>query len=501
MGTSSVGWTVTDENYNILKAKGKLMWGTRLFTEAETAKSRRDFRSSRRRLKRRKERIKILEMLFSKEISKIDLGFFQRLKVSKYHIEDKSIEQPNTLFNDENYHDKDYHDNFPTIYHLRKFLLDGNKPKDIRFLYLAIHHLFMHRGHFLFPDMSIEGVKEFGPVFKELQNYLYDELGLDFAWKSEKEDEVLEILKDRNMRKSDKEKELCKLIQFEGKKIDNQRKAIIGLFCGCKKKFSDIFLNDEYKEDSINSFSFAESSFDEKRGDLEALLGDKIACVEYIKSIYDWAKLSDVLQGENSISAAKVRSYEEHQQNLKDIKYLLNKYDKKAKNEFFRDENKKDNYVAYIENKVTQEDINKKVNKLLDGLKELDNKDQNLIDDLKSKAVNGLLFPKQVTSDNGVIPYQIHKVELEKILDNMKGYFPFLLEEEDGISVMDKLISTFTFRIPYYVGPLNNHSDKAWIVKNKDEKIYPWNFKEVVNLEESAEKFIENLTKIGRAHV
>ena len=31
IGTNSVGWAVTDENYNLCKFGGKRMWGIRLF--------------------------------------------------------------------------------------------------------------------------------------------------------------------------------------------------------------------------------------------------------------------------------------------------------------------------------------------------------------------------------------------------------------------------------------------------------------------------------------
>src|SRR5699024_4603449 len=54
------------------------------------------------------------------------------------------------------------------------------------------------------------------------------------------------------------------------------------------------------------------------------------------------------------------------------------------------------------------------------------------------------------------------------------------------------------FRIPYYVGPLNGyHSDKggnSWVVKKTEEKIYPWNFEKVVDIEESANRFIRRMT-------
>lgn len=36
-GTDSVGWAVTDEQYNILKFGKKAMWGIRLFDEANPA--------------------------------------------------------------------------------------------------------------------------------------------------------------------------------------------------------------------------------------------------------------------------------------------------------------------------------------------------------------------------------------------------------------------------------------------------------------------------------
>ncbi len=120
IGTNSVGWAVTDENYQILRFNGKLMWGSRLFDEAKTAQNRRQQRSARRRLQRRHWRIELLQELFAEEICKVDPGFFQRLKDGALLCEDKKEQQWNTLFNDDLYQDIDYHTDYPTIYHLRK---------------------------------------------------------------------------------------------------------------------------------------------------------------------------------------------------------------------------------------------------------------------------------------------------------------------------------------------------------------------------------------------
>ena len=153
MGTASLGWAVTDSNYQILKKHGKALWGVRLFESAETAEKRRTFRTARRRLDRKNWRIKVLQELFAEEISKIDMGFYLRMKESKYYPEDKRDyegkcpELPYALFVDSDYTDKDFHKQFPTIYHLRKWLMETEDIPDIRLVYLAIHHMMKHRGH------------------------------------------------------------------------------------------------------------------------------------------------------------------------------------------------------------------------------------------------------------------------------------------------------------------------------------------------------------------
>ena len=50
MGTSSLGWAVTDDKYRLLRKKGKDMWGVRLFDEADTAAARRTNRVAKRRI-------------------------------------------------------------------------------------------------------------------------------------------------------------------------------------------------------------------------------------------------------------------------------------------------------------------------------------------------------------------------------------------------------------------------------------------------------------------
>ena len=141
IGTNSVGWAVTDQQYKLLRFNKKDMWGSRLFEEAKTAKERRVYRNSRRRLDRRKRRLKLLEELFLDEISKVDNTFFRRLEESNLYNEDKSIKFNYALFNDKDYTDIDFYNEYKTIYHLRKDLIFEDRKFDIRLVFIALHHL------------------------------------------------------------------------------------------------------------------------------------------------------------------------------------------------------------------------------------------------------------------------------------------------------------------------------------------------------------------------
>lgn len=80
IGTNSVGWSVTDENLDLVKKKNKNLWGTRKFDAGDTAEQRRLYRSTRRRKQREKERIKLLRMLFEKKLQKLILYFSKKWK-------------------------------------------------------------------------------------------------------------------------------------------------------------------------------------------------------------------------------------------------------------------------------------------------------------------------------------------------------------------------------------------------------------------------------------
>ena len=328
MGTGSLGWAVTDSTYQVMRKHGKALWGTRLFESASTAEERRMFRTARRRLDRRNWRIQVLQEIFSEEISKVDPGFFLRMKESKYYPDDKRDaegncpELPYALFVDDNYTDKDYHKDYPTIYHLRKMLMETTEIPDIRLVYLVLHHMMKHRGHFLLSG-DISQIKEFKSTFEQLIQNIQDE---ELEWHISLDDAAMQfvehILKDRNLTRSTKKSRLIK--QLNAKSACE--KAILNLLSGGTVKLSDIFNNKELDESERPKVSFADSGYDDYIGIVEAELAEQYYIIASAKAVYDWSVLVEILGNSVSISEAKIKVYQKHQADLKTLKKIVRQY-------------------------------------------------------------------------------------------------------------------------------------------------------------------------------
>lgn len=504
IGTDSVGYAVADTDYNLCKFKGNAMWGVDLFEESNSAAERRTLRSARRRGLRKRNRIEWLQMLFDEEISKVDNAFYQRLKESCLYLDDKSSNVPYAVFADGNYTDKEFHTDYPTIYHLRKELIKSSQPHDIRLVYLALHHIIKHRGHFLFDNMGsdFESESSFETLFDDLKLYLKEEYEIEFECNDSLR--FSEILKDKTLKKTAKSSESYKLFGYS-KRNNPYETALIDLMCGRNVGFSDMFGDKSFDSEEVNGITF-ESGYDDNENTYRDLLQEKFEPIEKAKAVYDWAILADILNGEKYngkkyISFAKVKTYEEHSSDLKMLKDFVKERCKSLYGEIFRiTKDKLDNYTAYcgkykengrngvIQYRTNQADFCKYLKKRFEKL------DKTGYEEMFDKIENGTFMPKIVVKDNGIIPMQVNRSELKAILKNASTYLEFLnKKDENGISVSDKIVKIFEFRIPYYVGPLNNHSLKSWLVRS-DEKIYPWNFDSVVDIEQSAENFINNLT-------
>ena len=510
IGTNSIGWAVTDTSYNILKKNRKFLYGVRLFDEAQTAVERRVNRNNRRRLKRRNERLKFLKNSFEKYILKKDPLFFERLEDSFFYEEDKRIKQKNTLFNDENFKDKDFHKKYPTIYHLRYELMNSKEEHDVREVYLAIAHILKNRGHFLFENFEVSDSEKVNnrDTLKELiinfEDYIDTLEDIDFEIKDI--DKFCDILLDSNMRRKDKETNLKSL-------VNGKDKIIIRLLIGFETQLDKIYTNNEAIVENKVKINFSSSNYDEKYSEIEATLGDDIELIDKSKEIYDYVILQKILKDSNSISESKVKSYIKYKEDLIKVKYFIKKY--------FGDENYK---LIFNSNVTSKSKINSRDNNFIkkyfgkeEDYKKLKNYREKILalktselikleienwdEELKNYIINGIaegdLLEVQKSISNSVIPMQLHLYELKKILDNASNYLTFLNEVDNtNLSFKEKIIQIFEFRIPYFIGPLNDRSEFSWLERNNYKaKVYPWNFNEVIDVKKSAENFITRMTR------
>lgn len=492
IGTSSVGFAVTDEDYNLIKAGGKDYWGAFLFDEAVSAVERRGYRTARRRQARRRYRLNLLEELFNEEIAKKDFSFFIRLKNSAYYLGDKEEDAraKYPLFNDKGFTDKDFYKRYPTIFHLRKALI-SEEITDIRLLFLGVHHIVKNRGHFLYEGQNFkaddpEYMKE---GFGEINAYLESE---ELPLLNDKiRDGIYSLLCDEKIRRADKKSEIKKLMPAMKDKslkarYDETVNALLGYQFAVKKLFD---AEEDFEEAPKLAF---DGSFDEKFGKIYEVLGDeRAAFINALKKIHDLASLQNILQGEKYLSAAKVKSYEKHKSDLKALKDYVRRNCPEKYFAVFKDKSGKlSNYPAYVKQAkpASKDDFYAFLKKEVRGA-------EAAFPDI----ADGTFLPKQITGDNCVIPYQLNEAELRAILKNAEKYFPFLSEKDSSnLSVSEKILSLLTFRVPYYVGPFNSKAgDYRWIVKREGketDKITPWTFDKIVDKDASEQAFIRRMT-------
>ena len=93
------------EEYNLLKFHGEPAWGATLFDAPASKAERRGYRTARRRLERRKQRVQLVRELFAEEIAKVDGRFYIRQQESALFREDAG--DAYSIFNDPDYTDRE----------------------------------------------------------------------------------------------------------------------------------------------------------------------------------------------------------------------------------------------------------------------------------------------------------------------------------------------------------------------------------------------------------
>lgn len=515
MGTGSDGWAVTDGEGRLLHFKKQPTWGSRLFDSAETAASARIPRSQRRRYVRRRWRLDLLQGLLQEEVEKVDPDFFLRLRQSRLVDSD-----PNKttaayrwpIFNESDFTEVDYYDQFPTIYHLRKHLLESDEQADIRLVYLALHNIVKCRGNFLREGSSLsaknakpdDAVKAFCEALEAWSE------GRDGEYSPINVDDVVAALTAKGVSSSERAAAIADYVtvSFGDRAADKKlKKALATAMVGLKAEFKDVFGEFSAEKTKISL------SNDEE---VEAL---REACPDDSKDVFDslcGVYAAYVLQGllsyasGETISANMVAKYDRYGADLKLLKALVREYkDAKAYDSFFRGPLYSDKsgysvaqskgYTRYNLGKISYDDFAKEVKKLFAGTAaEGDSRYLDMMDAFENQR----FLRRLKTSDNGSIYYQLHLEEMETILDNQAKFYPVLKEQRE------KLLSLVTFRIPYYVGPLTQRNARldahdnprfAWSERKpgmENAIITPWNWDSIIDKGKSAENFIKRMTGI-----
>lgn len=513
IGTNSVGAAVTDPNYRVLKFKGNAMWTSAVFDSAEQAADRRMNRTARRRLDRRQQRRDLLRELMAPAICPVDPLFFDRIRESALWAGDKTTGSRFTYFSDEGYTDKEYHKAYPTIHHLICELMKDPQPHDPRLVYIACSYILTHRGHFLneADKEKINDVLDIGRVFEELREWFCSCTDMEFPFSCTAEEFGGVLTANRGV--NNRTRGFYDLL-FGGKKpktaIDDavDTDLLIKLISGGKIELSKLFMNEEYNDLENNKIQLSDAGFDEKEAELRGELGDDFGLIAAAKNIYDWSLLTEVLDGCESISEAKVRVYEKHGEDLAALRRIVRKYcPDKYRNIFKTAKYRYDNYTSYSGNvsssgRITDAKLSRCGQEAFcDFLKkELKNvvpeQGDAEFERVMTEITDHTFCPRQVNTDNRVIPYQLYYTELKAILGNAKNYIPQLNVTDEYGSTADKILQLMTFRIPYYVGPLvkKNGNDNAWIVRRGEGRILPWNFDDMVDKDRCEDEFIRRMT-------
>lgn len=491
IGSNSIGWAIIRKDVelyhkripiydyksgDILSFKDRYFWGSLLFNKVKNKNNKtpasiaREKRNYRRRIRRRKWRLKQLRNIFAEEMKYIDDGFFKRLDESFLQRDNKIY----PIFNNKEV-EKQYHSEYPTIYHLRKALIEKSEKKfDLRLVFLALSHIMKYRGNFLHNDINPGEIK-----IKDLNKFgeLYNNFIENFCRSYDLENIIIDskTLNDSIMNKNELTKKLEEISkQIISKEAKANLKNINNVILG---KIGSFKLNN----DNEIKISFTDNDIESKIEELKSVsLFEKID-FDIIEELYLNRSVVSIFGveefGNSPISSKMVEKYE----NLKTSKLLIKKYCSKDKyKEIFKD--------GKIDTKKIKDILTNNLQKKI-----LSNEDAKSLALLIEKINENDDLYKQRSIINGCIPYQLHWLEMKSILDNQKKYYPFL-----GLK-SEMLLKLLTAKIPYYVGPLTddtNSSRFAWMVKNedkKDEKIDVDNLEEVINKVKTAERFMEKL--------
>ena len=521
LGRNGVGWSVVDRDGKLIRhGRHHHLWGITMFDQAETAKKRRQYRNARRRNARKKYRIMLLQEMLREDMMGVDPVFYARLQESSLTKEDRTVgnlflELPNQLFldGDSPVRNKASGNISIPIYHIRKLLIEEHRPADLRYVYLAIEHILKYRGHFRFDKLeTTEAEMEARHAIIEIISYYRDNLDFPIPDDEDTVAQFLQAVRDPDYNTEELYSFLLCLFR-SGSASENLCKGITWLISGKQIPLKWILTKDRKVAEDV-CLSFEE---DKAEQIMDSLENDESDLLYNLQILYDWRQSIHTQIANESLSSEMDVLYEQHRKDLMELKEWVKTYKgRDVYNQIFHDDHQPVNYNAYVGvrtkaatfdgeswHRCTQKEFYLYLEKILTS-----NEDEKDVEtDEEGKAFAETLLTRMFTNDgmiksNGFLPLQRFDQnrsisnqrqlkDLVAILKNQAKFWPSIAQNAEKIKML------CSFHIPFYVGPLRQNENspfKPWIQYKQEGKgpILPWNFEERVDLEATAENFVEN---------
>ncbi|MHA0856142.1 type II CRISPR RNA-guided endonuclease Cas9 [Paenibacillus sp. CMAA1364] len=528
IGTNSVGWACINEQFEILKHRDRYAIGVHEFDAGETAEARRLQRGARRRYNRRKRRIQLLQELWTPLMDNPQ-PFFSYTEEPTYWRKDNQFEERSLthVLNQMRVNPKKY----PTIYHLRSALLTEDRKFDLKLIYLAIHNVVKHRGHFLNgTDEWLEGrgasneTDGFNSLIKDYQKLVNDTHVVEFDVIGT----IVDICNDKDRSKTERHQAIMALLPSTLSEIIKLMLNLTGSFLKLFPLSSQV---DEYKELKGNDGKL-QISMEDFLVRLDLLLEEEREVMLDAQILFQRLQLKGLLGKHATVAEAKVDTYRQFQIDLKHLKEIVRNYgtEEEYRKLFitskhnWREYKKKPNInlLCVLDRYTLQANPNQKMEDMLgNSAEKADSKNTDLyfnlfVRDLITSYLSMAKSPhqlnqleliirkidehqymvKQVNKDNSAIPVQNSMYETRKILEKQAKYYPIMT---DGW--IEQVIQLIQFKIPYFVGPLvkgttkHNTSSFGWATRHDEQsRVTPWNFHEVIDQSQTAEGFIARMT-------
>lgn len=528
LGDQTVASVAINANYNVIKQNGHKMAMVNTFSEGQSKAERRAYRETRRNIAHKKWLKKQLYHYFREHQVNGNIDETQRCFKTSW-ISQRDAKRANDKSEKGLYLTNG---DYPTVWHAADALIKNDEqrlPQDAagrtQLIYEVLHNFLNRRGHFLMPNLKVNGFIQqnfdHAELLKRLRDAAQDELDLKLGNNLNGFKQAMTMTAGILKRK---EALIAAIQNDQLNKVDQNRlKILAGLCAGSVVSTKQLMKLFDLHDEPSSKVQLSSADVDEQLDALSHDLPDQdMNLIKIADQIYYQSQLSFLMQPGKSFVDVQLERYDQfgkdlvmlkqrilpHLKSVKDqAKYrdLIDRYvdargsirDKSCRNVLKT--GKADKSLKPIDQKSFAEDVLKKLVKASYDVDLTSLIGQENVD----RITNGNFLVKTRSVQNARVPHQAIQSVVRQIIDRQKqvsglewlghqnyadSWFP------DEAYDLERF---FDFRIPYFVGPLVHSTDQSefsWLVRKASGTLTVFNFTKKVDLIASARGFIKRLT-------